>query len=92
MTVCLGPREINHERASCAGAAGSGFRRDGSRILFDPCRRNPASVGLRSSLKAGGRRALGAPQKGTKRHAQTRGCGSDPVRLVGGGAVYGRQR
>jgi len=66
------PKEIDHERASCTGAAGSWFQHRGSCVLFGPGPRSHASVGLRPSLKASawrGRR-LRTAQKGTKRHAQ----------------------
>jgi hypothetical protein len=51
-SVCLRSKEIDHERASCTGAAGSGSQHCGSRVLFGPGPPNHASVGLRSSLKA----------------------------------------
>src|SRR5262245_15476266 len=50
--VLFTTEEIDHERASCTGAAGSGSQHCGSRVLFGPGPPNHASVGLRSSLKA----------------------------------------
>src|SRR5262249_33226712 len=71
-SACLRPKGIDHERASCTGAAGGGALHFGRRALFSPGPHNPTSVGLRSSLKgsAGTRPATKAPQKETKRRAQ----------------------
>ena len=49
--VCLRPKEIDHEPASCTGVAASGSQHRGSRVLFGPGPRNHVSVGLRSSLR-----------------------------------------
>src|ERR1700755_2960569 len=40
----LRPKEVDHERASCTAAAGSGSRHCGSRVLLGPGPHNHASV------------------------------------------------